>query len=58
MEVTKLDKHIEKLKEILKALEKEYEIALQREGEAQIAYRDGYIDGLERAIEELEVLQC
>ena len=50
-------KEIKRLEEYIARLESEYEQALQTEGELQIAYREGVINGVRRVIEELENME-
>lgn len=49
-----MSKGIDKLEKLVTGLEKDYEKALQSEEATQIAYREGYIDGVKRAVQELE----
>lgn len=49
-----MDQAVEALKSLLEELSYEYEKALQTEGEANIAYRDGVIDGVQKSLEVLE----
>ena len=52
-----MSKEIQALKELVEKMERTYEQALQTEGELQIAYREGIMIGLYRAIKELESLE-
>lgn len=49
-----MNKEIKALKALVESWERDYEESLQTEGVSRIAYIEGYIDGLKRAIEELE----
>lgn len=49
-----MDKVVEALREHLVELEYQYEKALQSEGEAQVAYREGMLEGMRKALQILE----
>lgn len=49
-----MDKAIEALKSLLEELSYEYEKALQTEEEAQVAYKEGLIKGVQKSINVLE----
>lgn len=49
-----MDKAVEALREHLAELEYQYEKALQSEGEAQVAYREGMLEGMRKALQILE----
>ena len=52
-----MSKEIKALKDLVQKMERTYERALQTEGEIEIAYRVGVIQGVQIAIEELESLE-
>lgn len=56
-EVRDMSKQIQELKEYLKAVEREYQEALQTEGETSIAFRDGVIYGIKSSIKKLELME-
>ena len=47
-------KDIEKLEQLVVRLERDYENALQSEEATQVAYKEGVIEGVKLAIEELK----
>lgn len=51
-----MDDKIKRLEELLAGLERELEVALQSEEATQIAYREGFIDGVKQVLEELKTL--
>ncbi|GKH50328.1 hypothetical protein CE91St46_14390 [Eubacteriales bacterium] len=50
------DKSVEALREHLSELEHYYEKALQSEGEAQVAYREGMLEDVRKSLQILEML--
>ena len=48
-----MDKELEELKELLAMHEKALETDYQNRGEVDIAYREGFIDGLKIALERI-----
>ena len=49
-----MNKGIEKLEQLVVRLEKDYENALQSEDAMQVAYKEGVIEGVGLAIEEIK----
>lgn len=49
-----MDKAVEALREQLSELEYQYEKALQSEDEAQVAYREGMLEGVRKSLQILE----
>lgn len=49
-----MDKAVEALRDHLSELEYQYEKALQSEGEAQVAYREGMMEGVRKSLQILE----
>lgn len=49
-----MDKAVEALREHLAELEYQYEKALQSEGKAQVAYREGMLEGVRKSLQILE----
>ena len=45
---------IEKLEQLVVRLEKDYENALQSKEATQVAYKEGVIDGVKQAIQEIK----
>lgn len=49
-----MGKKLKALKDLVESWERHYEVSLEHELIDRVAYIEGYIDGLRRAIEELE----
>lgn len=52
-----MKEYIQKMKELLKMMEYNYEKALQEEDATQMAYREGVIDGVKMVLKDLEELE-
>lgn len=52
-----MSKEIKALKALVERLERTYNDALQTEGELQISYTEGVLDGVKMAVEEIENLE-